>query len=55
MNGYVPYENAFELCEELLTVGLVAIAALWAHIVWVHHSIGKRLDRLVEKEQAHVD
>lgn len=45
--------EAYALCEHVLgvlwKVVIGAIAAMWVHIVWIHHSISKRLDRVAEK------
>lgn len=52
MTEPVPYEHAYQLCEEVLDavwkVAMIAMAAMWAHIVWIHHSIGKRVDKATE-------
>ena len=42
------YRHAYELCEEILTVFALAIAAMWVHITWMRHQDAKRQEKAVE-------
>ena len=49
VSEHIPYQHAYALCQEMLTALGIAVAAMWGHVIWLHRSISKRLDKLFEK------
>ncbi len=37
MIEYAVYEHAYSLCEEMLVMLGISVAAVWAHVVWLNH------------------